>query len=269
MNIPAFDTQKELFGWLKANKALLIAQKKYQVKHADPIRYIMPAESITTKAVAGTSDPSIIEASLVINTTNILDSHGDVHIPGIWNKSLRESKGLYLLQEHKMSFEKIVTDNVKPSVKLMNWTDIGQSYSGATQALMFDVTIDKNRNPFMFDQYAKGYVKNHSVGMQYVKLDLALNSDSKYDAEEKAVWDKYIGQIVNQQDAIDQGYFWAVTEAKVIEGSAVPIGSNTATPTFSINVKEPSQDTPRNTGEPAKATQSINYNYITNNFKLS
>jgi hypothetical protein len=39
----------------------------------------------------------------------------------------------------------------------------------------------------MFNQYAKGYVKEHSVGMRYVKLELAVNSDSKYDAEEKAI----------------------------------------------------------------------------------
>jgi hypothetical protein len=27
----------------------------------------------------------------------------------------------------------------------------------------------------MFNQYAKGYVKEHSVGMRYVKLELAVN----------------------------------------------------------------------------------------------
>jgi hypothetical protein len=56
-----------------------------------------------------------------------------------------------------------------------------------TEALVFNVEIDKDRNDFMFNQYAKGYVKEHSVGMRYVKLELAVNSDSKYDAEEKAI----------------------------------------------------------------------------------
>jgi hypothetical protein len=58
----------------------------------------------------------------------------------------------------------------------------------------------------MFNQYAKGYVKEHSVGMRYVKLELAVNSDSKYDAEEKAIWDKYIDEIVNKV-AEEQSYF--------------------------------------------------------------
>jgi hypothetical protein len=72
----------------------------------------------------------------------------------------------------------------------------------------------------MFNQYAKGYVKEHSVGMRYVKLELAVNSDSKYEQEEKAIWDKYIDEIVNKVQIEEQSY-WAVSEAKAIEGSAV------------------------------------------------
>jgi hypothetical protein len=37
----------------------------------------------------------------------------------------------------------------------------------------------------MFNQYAKGYVKEHSVGMRYVKLELAVNSDSKYEQKKR------------------------------------------------------------------------------------
>jgi len=78
--------------------------------------------------------------------------------------------------------------------------------------------------------------------MLYVKLFLCMNSESKWDQEEKANWDKYISHVVNKMEAEERGYFWAVTEAKVIEGSAVPLGSNFATPVISI--------------EPVGATQS-------------
>ena len=78
-----------------------------------------------------------------------------------------------------------------------------------------------------------------------------MNSDSKYDKEEKANWDKYIDQVVNRKDAEAQGYFWAVTEAKVIEGSAVPLGSNYATPVISIAGEEAKTlDTAGQTTEP-------------------
>ena len=99
----------------------------------------------------------------------------------------------------------------------------------------------------MHTQYADGHVKNHSVGMRYVKLSLAINDEdagSNFDT-----WEKYIDQVANKEIAEAQGYFWAVKEAKVIEGSAVPIGSNQFTPTLENN-KEPAQATP---DEAAKA----------------
>ena len=87
----------------------------------------------------------------------------------------------------------------------------------------------------MFKQYANNYVDNHSVGMRYVKIFLAVN-DPEY-LDEFEVWSRYINSIVNAELANEKGYFYAVTEAKVIEGSAVPIGSNHVTPTRSVTPK--------------------------------
>jgi hypothetical protein len=99
-------------------------------------------------------------------------------------------------------------------------------------------------------------VKNHSVGMQYVKLFLAVN-DERYEEEFK-VWEKYINLAVNKEVAIEYGYFWAVTEAKVIEGSAVPIGSNTYTPTQENN-SEPNKSFTQQQNEPSELdTQILN-----------
>lgn len=272
MIIPNFNTKSELFAFLKANKSALIAQKKYSVKQGDCVQYFVYNEEGTEQITKSIANPTEfkgdqLKVSLVINTTNIMDSHSDVHLPGIWNKSLKETKGLYLLEEHKMSFRNIISDDVKAFTKNFFWNELGYNAIGVTQALVFNTTIDKNRNEYMFEQYLKGRVKNHSVGMSYTKLELALNSDSKYDEEERKVWDKYIDQIVNKDKAIDQGYFWAVSEAKVIEGSAVPVGSNTITPTLSVEEKqEPSLDT--QIQEPVKSTHKVNYNYLTNNFKL-
>jgi len=94
----------------------------------------------------------------------------------------------------------------------------------------------------MFDAYRKGRVKQHSVGMRYVALTFALN-DERYE-EDFTVWEKYFPDIANKEDVLDNGYFWAVTQAKNIEGSAVVKGSNFATPTYSVEAKtEPSKDT--------------------------
>jgi hypothetical protein len=257
-SIPSFETKKELFYFLIENKSALIAEKKYGIKHADSFTYSAERfdKSDADKAI---SDPSTytgdkLRVKSVINTTGLMDSHDDVHISGLWNKTLKENKNIYLLQEHKMSFATIISDSVKASAVDMNWSDLGYNKVGKTQALVFDSTLTKERNPFMFEQYLKGYVKNHSVGMQYVKIDMAIN-DKSYPAE-YSIWEKYIGEVVNQKEVAEQGYFWAVTEAKIVEGSAVVMGSNKITPTLSIEEKtEPSADTQKDT-EPQFSTQN-------------
>jgi len=142
-----------------------------------------------------------------------------------------------------MEFESIISDSVKATATDFSWSDLGFKYAGTTQALVFDAEIEKNRNTYMAEQYQKGRVKQHSVGMRYVKYVLAMDSDSPADREEKKMWDKYYPQIANKETADEQGYFFAVLEAKVIEGSAVVLGSNYATPTISVEGLEAGKTT--------------------------
>lgn len=255
-----FSSKEDLFKALRENKDELIATKKMQTKEADAVFNVVETsqkEDYSNKEENNQNqDPNKLKAKLVINTTNLLDSHSDVHIKGIWNKSVKEQKNLYLLQEHLMKFDKIISDNVKAGVKDYNWSDLGFNMNGTTQALVFDVEMSKERNPFMFEQYSKGYVKEHSVGMRYVKIELAINSDSKWDVEEKEVWDKYINEIANKEVAEAQGYFWAVTEAKISkEGSMVLFGSNEVTPIIQENKTEADTITSE-TIEPSSDTQA-------------
>ncbi len=259
MKLPKFSTHKELFEFMRENKAALYAEKVYQPKFGDPLGVSLLSvddKGAVTKALANPQllDLDSFNVSVAINTTNIRDSHKDVHFPGIWKKSLKESKSLYLLQEHMLSFKGIIADKVSAMAAKMTWSDLGYKYPGETEVLIFNAEIEKARNEYMAEQYAKGRVKNHSVGMRYVKLFLALNSESKFDKEEKAVWDKYIDQVVNRDECEEDGYFWAVTEAKVIEGSAVPLGSNFATPTISV---EPPSGTQLPKSEPPAGTPSL------------
>jgi hypothetical protein len=266
MDIPKFPTQKALFDHLVANEKVLVAEKKAQNKFTDSLKYIEVIDDVegdVVKAVASSTKEleitgDTMEATLVINTTNILDSHGDVHIDGIWTKTLSESRDLYLLREHQLKFEGVISDEVKASAKRMAWKDLGFPFEGNTQALIFKAIIRKKRNEYMFDQYASRYVKNHSVGMQYVKMYLCIN-DENY-SEHKAMWDKYIGKVVNPEAAEARGYFWAVTEAKLVEGSAVLVGSNYATPVIGLTDtnkdNEPSNDTQEaDKTEPPVSTQ--------------
>jgi len=241
-------TKEQTFKYLKDNKKVLIEEKKAAVKHCDPVVYQITPKVTKEGAeksledIAPGVEVSTILVKAVINTTNIIDSHKDCHQNSIWKKCLKEKKDFYLLQEHQMKFNMIITDKVKAFTEAMTWKDLGLSYEGTTEALIFDCEIDEDRNEYMFEQYLKGYVKNHSVGMRYISIFLCINSDEKYYAEEKANWDKYYPTVANKEVADQDGYFWAVTEAKIVEGSAVPIGSNTATPTLSVSPKDTEAD---------------------------
>ena len=242
-----FDSKEDLFKALVENKKELISIKKSITKNADAVSYgyIETIKSGANKAIASADLPQELSVKVVINTTNFLDSHGDVHIDGIWNKSVKDNKSFLHLQEHDRSFDKIITDNAKASIQSMTWKELGFSYSGSTQALIFESTIDKLRNGFMLKQYANGWVKNHSVGMRYVQIELAINSEADYDKEYKDMWDEYYPIIANKEVADERGYFWVVKEAKIIEGSAVVMGSNSATPTLE-NKTEAVDDTLEN-----------------------
>jgi len=263
VTVPADLKGKELLKFLVENKSLLIEEKKSSNKEADPIsvgadissKFFVDKTGQLVKAVAGqqaaVNGPATVLC--VINTTNWLDSHGDVHIPGIWKKSLKDSNDQLHLQEHSMCFDKVISDESKAYTEKLTWKELGLEMPGVTEALIFSTPFS-GRNPFMEEQYRKGFVKNHSVGMRYVVIKLCVNeSEDEYFKEEYANWVQYAPQVANIEDAEKQGFFWAVLEAKVIEGSAVVKGSNIITPTRGFKSAEPASTTQQN--QPASATE--------------
>ena len=253
MRIGDFVSKEDFFRYIKDNKSKIVSEKKSAIKYADAIDFINVKAieksefAIKENTPIDISDDGIITRNLVINTTNYLDSHLDVHIPNLWKKSISENPTTYLLKSHLRDFEYVITDSAIPYVKNMNWTDLGLNSEGKTQALIFKAEISRERNEFMYEQYLKGYVKQHSVGMKYINIFFCVNSDDRYFIEEKKNWDKYYNEIVNKEIADKEMCFWAVTEAKLIEGSAVLFGSNPITPTLSKNKSSYTQDEPLDT----------------------
>jgi hypothetical protein len=262
ITIPTFASKNELFKFLVENKNILIAEKRATMKHADGIAFNnhffdSKAQAYKADSQINIDEIDVLQVRAVINTTNIIDSHLDLHIPGLWDKSLKETgKRMIHLQEHQMQFDKVISDedDLKAYTELYTWKELGQSFKGSTQALVFDSTVRKERNEYMFKQYAKRRVKNHSVGMWYIKIVMCIN-DKDYGAEFEA-FEKYIEMAVNPEIAESRGYFWAVTEAKASEGSAVVKGSNYVTPTLEIDMKsEPGDHSEEHiTPEPVKST---------------
>jgi hypothetical protein len=63
-------------------------------------------------------DEDTIRVKCAISPCNILDSHKDVHISGLWKKAGNESGYDLLLQEHDMDFDKVIVDSVSGDLKV-------------------------------------------------------------------------------------------------------------------------------------------------------
>lgn len=259
--IPAGLTGKALFDYLVKNEDLIFHARKNTVKWADEVclmpLYVNEKGDLVTKADLPQQavDYSRLKVAPVINTTNWYDSHGDVHIPGLWKKSISDNKrnGFYLLDTHGRHFQDVIAESCAAATKTMSWKELGLTITGTTEALMFTGIIEKARNEYMFDQYEKGYVKNHSVGMRYIKM-LTCIDDDDYPVQ-KENWDKYIKEVANREEAEESGYFWAVLEAQIVEGSAVLFGSNNVTPNTEATLIPSKTQVEDTTNQPPPGTE--------------
>lgn len=193
-----------------------------------------------------------IHVKSVINTTNIIDGHLDMHMPKIWNKTVKDNPYTYHLKEHERKFESVISNKAKNYNESNNFNKLGLNVDFKTTANINEFTLNKNKLPVMFDAYKNGDVKQHSVGMLYVSLDLAY-----YDEESEknmTFFEDMKSMAVNPEVAEETGYFWVVYEAKKREGSAVIFGSNSVTPTIYVKNYEPSENTRKD--EPLNSTHN-------------
>jgi len=255
---------KQLISNLVANKEEAIKLKKAAIKQCDTI----VVEETTSKAFSYANsdnlESGIITRKIVANTYNYLDSHGDVHIKGIFTKSIQENKQMHLHDHIYQLCAKVGTIQSVDEV-LISWRELGVEKEGKTIALIVSTDIKRSYNEPIYLQYLGNEINQHSVGMQYVKIELCIN-DEQYE-QEYAMWNKYFSNIANGDEAIKQGYFWAVTEAKLIEVSCVIAGSNPITPTL-----QPKKTKEEPIMEPSKDTQEqsleIDYKYLIKEFNL-
>lgn len=266
MKIPHFETKKELFAYLKANKKELIKMKKSDKKEFvfSDISH-KPTKIAANKSESDTEN--LIKRTIIGNTYNWLDSHDDVHIKGCFLKSIKENEGFIFHfhdHENKVSakvgtFTKIYEDSIK-------WSDLGIDKSGETTSLFADSDIKRSYNGSVFEQYKNGEITQHSVGMQYVKLDLAINDEAE--GEEYKVWKRYINTLGNSDKAEQNGYFFVVSEAKLFEISAVTRASNSLTPTMDNKLDYSSIDNlAKIFSENLSSLDKENFNHICKQYK--
>jgi len=260
-----FATKKEEIDYLVKHNKEIIEFKKAVVKHTTPTTTDKEICS-TVKALSTSKEhdtDNVIKRTVIGNTYNWLDSHGDVHLDGTFGKSISERQNkIWHLHDHEQKITAKVGNPSKIYEETVQWSDLGIKKAGTTTALMMDSDIRKDYNNLIFQEYKDGNIDQHSVGMYYVKIDFAVN-DKDHKAEFKT-WNDNIDKIGNREKAEELGYFYAVKEAKLVEISAVLQGSNELTPTIEAKDIEPEQSTQ---SEPEQSTQKINNN-LRNNFLI-
>jgi len=249
-----FESKAQMFAELKANKAVLKAQKKSDIKKKinDFNFDVIAGEQV--KAVPDMEKGFIYP---VISNTNYLDSHGDVHLNGSMSKTASEQNGkVFYLTDHKMQVDSIIATpkNVQMLLKEVSWKDLGRDYEGTTQALMFKIAENKLMHQTAIKLIEEKEDMQNSIRMMYVNLDLAVYSEDEDYKDEYKTWLEVYPKIANKEVADERGYFWAVRELKIVnEGSMVLFGSNDATPMNNKDKEAVNDDTSNN--EPSKDTQ--------------
>lgn len=253
--------QKELFAYLRKNVKGLIAQKKaFPIKSDDlEFGYAVVTQHKTFNQKANGEEPAPakdgeLRIEVYANVAGWCDSYRDVMIKDNWNKSISDvgasgQKLFYHLKNHGYKTDDVVgkdaslyTKNINPSEVFNFKTDVKTA-----QALMMASTVVKEYDAKVFMLYRDGQIKQHSIGLQYIKLYLCMNSEEAEDAQYKENWEKYYPQVLNKELVDKVGYFWAVTESKILETSTVLYGANELTPVESMeNTKD----------EPPAGTQS-------------
>lgn len=252
--------RKELFAFLRKNCKQLIAQKKAFPIKSDDLEFgysiVTEQRSFNTKAAGETTDTpkeGELKIEVYANVAGWCDSYRDVMVKDNWNKSINDigasgQKLFYHLKNHSYNTDSIVgkdaslfTKSIDPSKVFNIKTDVKSA-----QALMMSSTVMKEYDLKCYLLYRDGQIKQHSIGLQYVKMYLCFDSEDAEDAQYKENWDKYYPQVLNKEAVDKSGYFWAVTEAKILETSTVLYGANELTPveTMENTKEEPSADTP-------------------------
>jgi hypothetical protein len=258
----SFETKEQMFKELMLNKEFIIKEKTSNIlKSCEKGLSVVANQDAIFKALETNKALKLDNDYyyFVVNSSNILDSHRDLHVKGNWDKSVKEQQGkVYLVFDHQLKRNEIIAmkEDISMFTAEIPFSLIGKNYDGDTYALIYKVAKNRIVNKDAKEWLNDGYSLEASVRMQYVKIELAVNTNDSDSVKEKETFDKYIDVIANKNEFKDLDYFWVVKEAKnVQESSLVMFGSNSATGTIQENKTEADVITSEKT-EPSDDTQT-------------
>jgi len=237
-----YNSKEELFKDLKDNLDFIIDAKKSQIQKSCDKGVSVTCKSLDLLKFQDQNKAIKIDDNyyyIAVNSTKILDSHDDLHLDNLWNKSIAEQQGKnYLVIDHELEVDKVIVrkEHIEMFVAKVPFALLGKSYDGDTQALIYKIPKSQVKHQLVKEWLDSGDEIEASVRMQYVTFDLCMDSNDPDDATAKANYDKYYPLIANKNDFDYIYYFFAIKEAKnVRESSLVVFGSNSATGQVSNN----------------------------------
>lgn len=252
-----FSTKEELFKELKENSDFIIGSKKALIQKSCDKGMSVMCKSLDLLKFTDQLKGIKIDDNfwyIAVNSTRILDSHEDLHLDGLWKKSIKEQQGRnYLVADHDLEIHKVIVrkEHIEMFTAKIPFSLIGKPYEGDTEVLIYKVAKDKIKDAVVKEWLESGDAIEGSVRMQYVSILFAMDSNAPEDATEKKNYDDYIDIIANKSDFEYIPYFFGIKEAKnVRESSLVVFGSNSSTGIIENKQEE-------NKAEPLQDTQEI------------
>lgn len=231
-----FSTKEELFKDLKDNLDFITDAKKSQIQKSCEKGVSVTCKSLDLLKFTDQLKGIKIDDNfyyIAVNSTKILDSHEDLHIDGLWKKSIKDQQGKnYLVLDHDLSIKSVVVrkEHIEIFTAKIPFSLIGKTYDGDTEVLIYKFAKDKVKDESVKEWLDSGDSIEGSVRMQYVLFYLCMDSNNPDDVKFKSDYDQYYPMIANKEDFEYIPYFFAIKEAKnVREASLVVFGSNSST----------------------------------------
>lgn len=188
--------------------ALEVKRKQYGVKTANVVLDVKNVDT-NSRTVTG-----------ILNTYNMVDSDGDILLPGCAAKSIKE-RGPLSKAIAKIKFCKNHDMCQMPG----KFTLLEEREIGGKQVLYFEAKMSNAQlGTDTLAEYVDGVIDNHSIGFNYVWEKVKAIEINTPEWEDMLTW------LINPKDLAGRSVVYIVKEIKLWEGSAVAFGANMATP---------------------------------------
>jgi hypothetical protein len=148
----SFETKEQMFKELMLNKEFIIKEKTSNIlKSCEKGLSIVANQDAIFKALETNKALKLDNDYyyFVVNSSNILDSHRDLHVKGNWDKSVKEQQGkVYLVFDHQLKRNEIIAmkEDISMFTAEIPFSLIGKNYDGDTYALIYKVAKNSSKH---------------------------------------------------------------------------------------------------------------------------